>query len=245
MEVTDEAPVSRRAWFLRGARGVFSLPAFILMMAFVGFTALAHESGLTRGEAVLMTATVWALPSQLILASAIQSGAGFLTTVALVCLASVRLGPMVAALVPEIRSERTRTITLFFLSHFVAITAWVYTLQRTKDIPRGGRVAFFLGFALTITSVNTALVFFLFGLVSVLPPLLAGVLYFLTPIYFLTSLWGSSSSRVVHIALAGGIVATPLFHLFLPQFDILATGLIAGTGGYLIDRSLRSRSAAS
>ncbi|MCO6185979.1 AzlC family ABC transporter permease [Rhizobium sp. L1K21] len=222
-------------------RGLFSLPAFILMMAFVGFTALAHESGLERGEAVFMTAIVWALPSQMVLVSAMQSSAGLLTTFIIVCLASVRLAPMVAALVPEIKTSRTRAVTLFFLSHFVAITAWVFTLQRIKAIPRECRTAYFAGLGLTLTSVNTLIVFFLYGIVSTLPPILAGTLYFLTPIYFLTSLWGSSSSRVIHLALGGGILLTPVFHLMLPDFDILAVGLVAGTGAYAIDLVLRRR----
>ncbi len=244
MDVADEAPGTRRQWFLRGASGIFSLPAFILLMAFVGFTALAHESGLDRDQATFMTAAVWALPSQLILVSAMHSGAGFLTTFVVVCLASVRLTPMVAALVPEIREQRTRVITLLLLSHFVAITAWVFTLQRIRSIPRDCRVAFFAGFGITLTSLNTLLVFFLFGLVSTLPPILAGTLYFLTPIYFLTSLWGSSSSRINHMALGLGIAATPVFHFLLPDFDILLVGLVAGSATYLADRTLRRRSAA-
>ncbi len=230
-------------WFLRGASGMFSLPALILLMAFVGFTSLAHESGISQGEATLMTVAVWALPSQLILVSAMQSGVGFVATFALVCLASVRLTPMVAALVPEIRGPRTRTFTLLFLSHFIAITAWVFTLQRVKSIPRENRVAFFAGFGVTLTAANTLLVFFLYGLVATLPAILAGTLYFLTPIYFLTSLWGSSSSRSTHFALAGGILLTPVVHLFLPDFDILVVGLVAGTGAFLADRALRHREA--
>lgn len=234
-------PGSRRAWFFRGMSGIFSLPAFILMMAFVGFTALAHESGLMRGEAVFMTAAVWALPSQMVLVTAMQSGAGLLTTFIIVCLASVRLAPMVAALVPEMKGSKTRTVSLFFLSHFIAITAWVFTLQRIKTIPREYRTSFFAGLGLTLTSVNTLIVFFLYGLVSTLPPILAGTLYFLTPVYFLTSLWGSSSSRTIHLALASGIVLTPVFHLVMPDFDILLVGIVAGTGAYAIDRGLRQR----
>ena len=50
--------------------------------------------------------------------------AAFLT----VALSSIRLMPMVAALIPEIRTEKTPTWLLLLLSHFIAITAYVFTM---------------------------------------------------------------------------------------------------------------------
>ena len=40
-------------WFLRGARGIASLPAIILMSAFVGFCGFAVEAGIPLGETVI------------------------------------------------------------------------------------------------------------------------------------------------------------------------------------------------
>ncbi len=239
--MTENEALSKRQWFLAGAAGIFSLPVLILLSAMTGFTALAYQSGLTRGEAVFMTGFVWALPSQLILVSAMHAGTGLIATFIAVCLAAIRFTPMIAALVPVIRGERTKTITLLVLSSFVAITTWVFTLQNAGNVPREGRMAFFAGFALTLTFVNTLAVFLLYGVVSTLPPIAAALLYFLTPMYFLTSLWGSAGHRVIHFALIAGIVVMPVFHTLAPQFEMLLTGLVAGTASYVVDRILRRR----
>ena len=55
--------ISQTRWFFTGMRGLFSLPAIILMISFVGFSAFALQSGVSRTEAMVMTATVWALSS--------------------------------------------------------------------------------------------------------------------------------------------------------------------------------------
>lgn len=230
---------ARRYWFFQGMKGLLSLPGMILMSAFVGFTAFAYQSGLGHGEAVFVTAAVWALPSQIILVSAISSGTGLLATFIAVCLASIRMTPMVAALVPEIRQKKTPTIILLFLSHFVAVTAWVYTLKRVAEIPREGRVAFFAGLGMTLTTVNTLIVFSLYGVISELPPIASGTLYFLTPMYFLMSIWESARQRVIHWALIAGIIFAPFFHWLVPELDLLLTGLAGGTVAYFADRSQR------
>jgi predicted branched-subunit amino acid permease len=238
-----EASVERshRYWFLEGMKGLFSLPGFILMSAFVGFTALAFQSGLSRGEATFLTAAVWALPSQMIVVGAMSSGAGVLTTFIAVSLASMRMTPMVAALIPEIREKKTSSVLLLFLSHFVAITAWVYALKRVQEIPREHRIAFFAGLGMTLTLVNTAIVFSLYGVVADLPPIAAGTLYFLTPMYFVMSIWESARQRVVYWALALGVVIAPVSHKLVPSVDMLVTGLVAGTAAYAIDRASRRK----
>lgn len=232
---------SRGYWFVQGMKGLFSLPGFILMSAFVGFTALAFQSGLTRAEATFLTFFVWALPSQMIVVGAISSGMGVLAAFLAVSLASIRMTPMVAALVPEIREKKTPSALLIFLSHFVAITAWVYTLKKVQDIPREGRIAFFAGLGMTLTLANTAIVFGLYGVVSELPPIAAGTLYFLTPMYFVMSIWESARQAVVYWALALGMIVAPASHYLAPQIDMLLTGLVAGTFAYAIDRSRRRR----
>ena len=50
-------------WFLRGAASLFSVPSLILSTSFVGFAALAMESGITQAQAVFMTLVVWAVPA--------------------------------------------------------------------------------------------------------------------------------------------------------------------------------------
>lgn len=223
-------------WLLAGARGITSLPALILMTSFIGFSAFAVESGIPRAEAVFMTVTIWALPAKMILIGMIGGGANLLTAFLAVSLSSIRMMPMVASLVPELRTARTPVWLLLFLSHFVAITAWVYTTQTIQSVPRQHRIAYFAGFGISLTSVNTLLVGVCYGLVASFPPLVAGTLYFLTPVYFVMSIWASARHSVVRVAFVIGVVGGPLLALWAPGIDILLSGVGGGTLAYLIDR---------
>ncbi|MBB3947770.1 putative branched-subunit amino acid permease [Rhizobium skierniewicense] len=232
-------------WFFRGMKGIFSLPALILMTSFVGFSAFALESGVTRGEAVFMTLSVWALPAKMILIGAMSSGAGLATCFLVVTLSSIRMMPMVASIVPEMRTAKTPTWILLFLSHFVAITAWVYATQNLSKVPREARVAWFIGFGMTLTLVNAVIVGVCYGVVAAFPPIVAGVLFFLTPVYFVSSIWATARHTVVKVAFVIGVIAGPLFAMVEPEFDILYAGIGGGTLAYLIDRFWFRRANAS
>ena len=232
---------SARAWFLTGMKGIFSLPAAILMLSFVGFCAFTVQAGIPMAQVVFMTGIVWALPAKVILVSSIISDANLLTAFIAVTLSSIRLMPMVAALVPEIRTEKTPTWLLLALSHFVAITAWVFAMDRLPTVPRERRIAFFAGFGITLVLTNMLLVGVMYHFVAEFPPLVAGCLFFLTPVYFLTSIWNSARHPVVYAALAAGLVTGPIVYWFAPEFDILAAGLGGGTLAWLAERSWRRR----
>lgn len=231
-------------WLLAGARGIFTLPAIILMTSFVGFAAFAFEAGLTRGETMFMTLMVWALPAKMILTGMLASGAHLLAIVLAVSLSSIRMMPMVASLVPEIRNEKTPTWLLLLLSHFVAITAWVFATQTIGKVPRQYRTTYFAGFGITLTLVNTVLVGICFGLVAAFPPVVAGILYFLTPVYFIASIWATSRQPLLKLAFVIGAVAGPLLALVAPGFDTLIAGIGGGTLAWLIDLRIRRTKAA-
>ena len=230
-------------WALQGMRGLFSIPAFILMASFVGFAAFAFEAGLTRGEAMFMTFTVWALPAKMILTGMLSSGANLLAIIVAVSLSSIRLMPMVAALVPEIRTKSTPTWLLLISSHVVAVTAWVFAMQNVRRIPEQHRVTYFLAFGYTLTTVNTLLVGLCYGLVAGFPPLVAGALFFLTPVYFIASIWVTSRQAVVRLAYVIGLCAGPLLAYLIPGWDILVAGIGGGTLAYVIDRWRRTPAA--
>lgn len=228
-------------WFLKGMRGLFSLPAIILMLSFVGFAGFCAQSGVPVEHVVFMTGVVWALPAKVILVGSILGGANIATAFLAVTLSSVRLMPMVASLIPEIRTEKTPTWLLLILSHFVAITAWVFAMERIAAVPRAHRVAFFAGFGITLVAANMVIVGIVYRYVAEFPPLIAGCLFFLTPVYFLTSIWSSARHPVVLVALVAGLVAGPVCYWLVPEFDIVAAGLIAGTAAWAAERLWRQR----
>ena len=231
----------RAYWFVRGMQGLFSLPALILLSSFIGFAGFASEAGLGMTETVFMVGIVWALPAKVLLVSGILSNASLPTVFLTVTLSSIRLMPMVAALIPEIRTRKTPLWVLLLASHFIAVTAWVFAMERIRDVPEDRRITFFTGFALTLTITCMILVALVFSVVDELPPLIAGTLFFLTPIYFLTSIWASSRDSVGHYAMIAGLALAPVFHQISPEFDILYTGVVAGTLAFIVQRSVSRR----
>lgn len=234
-------PSAYRYWFLQGILAAASVPALLLMSAFVGFAGLAREAGITLAQAVFMTGVVWALPAKVVLIGAILAGSSLPAAAFAVALSSVRLTPMVVALVPELRTERTRPWVLYLLSHFVAVTSWVLAMERVKHVPRDMRTAYYGGLGGSLVLANMVVVAIVYAIAGSLPPALSAALLLLTPMYFLTSLWGSARESASHFAMVFGLVLGPLFHLWLPGFDLLAAGLIGGVGAYGIHRIMRAR----
>ena len=72
-------------------------------------------------------------------------------------------------------------------------------------------------------------------------PVVAGLLFFLTPIYFLTALTGSARLNAERLALAAGLVLGPLFHLSGLPLDLVWAGILGGTLAYAGHRVLARR----
>lgn len=242
--MTDsDRPGDGLRWFARGVAAGFSLPGLMVMGAFVGFVGLARQSGVGYGETVFMTAIIWAMPAQVVLVGTILSGASLPAAALAVGLSSVRLMPMTVALVPEMRGRRTRQWMLYLLSHFVAVTAWVMALERFPAIPQEMRAPFFCGLGVITCFSNVVAVAIAYPLMGSLPPLLAAGLFMLTPIYFLLSMSKSAREPAAYVALGSGVVLGPLFHVYMPQFDLLLAGLFGGGGAYVYHMLSRKKRA--
>jgi predicted branched-subunit amino acid permease len=222
----------RRRWFLIGASKVVSVPGLILCTAHIGFAGLAQEAGITMAQAIFMVPVIWALPGMVVLLGAVLSGAGLFAAAFAVALSSVRLSPMVVALVPELRGTRTRKLTLYFLAHFVAVTSWVIAMETLRTVPRDLRTSYYAGLGSILIAVNMVVVAVVYILAPTLPPAVLAGLFLLTPMYFLTSLWGSARERAAHVAMVLGMVLGPLLHLVVPGFDLLGAGFIGGGLAY-------------
>lgn len=233
-----------RRWFLRGVRAAFSVPLLILISAFVGFAGLARESGVTLEHTLFLTGVVWALPAKVVLIGAIMGGASLPAAAFAVALTSVRLTPMVVSIVPELRTPKTRPVVLYFLSHFVAVTSWVLAMEQMRAVPRPMRTAWYCGLGGTLIAVNMVVVALVYALAGSLSPTLSAALLLMTPLYFLTSLWGSARERASHYAMAFGMALGPVFHVLTPGFDLMAAGLTGGATAYLLHRLARRKTQA-
>ncbi len=209
-----------------------SLPGLILISSFVGFAALARDAGVSAAQAVFMTGVVWALPSKVVLVGGIVSGASLPAVALAVSLSAIRLMPMVVALVPEMRGERTPKWPLYALSHMVAITSWVLAMERLRGVPRDMRTTYYAGLGGTLILTNMVTVALVYAVAEALPSTISAALLMLTPMYFLTSLWGSARETAGLVAMVLGLILGPVFHWLMPRFDLLAAGLIGGVLAY-------------
>lgn len=235
---------SATAWFVAGAREFVSLPALILMAAFTGFGGLAQANGVSLAQAVAMSGLIWALPSMVVLVGAIKAGTPLLATAIAVALSAVRLMPMTMSLVPILRGEKTSKWVLYGLSHFVAITAWVFGMTRLPDLPREGRAPYFAGFAITLTTVNMGVTAVAWTASATLPTAAAAALVLLTPLYFILSLWRAAERAPMdRMALVIGMVVAPIANRISPEFMLLLTGFVGGTAAWLLARTMDRRAA--
>lgn len=239
---TDTPPpfTEHMRWFAKGARNIFSIPALLLISSFIGFSGLAIESGIKMGEAVFMTLTIWALPAKVVLIGAISTGSSLAAAALAVALSSVRLMPMVVALLPELKGRHSRKITLLFLSHFVAVTAWVMAMEQLRHLPRDIRTSYFAGIGVTLVLTNACVVALIYMVSASFPPIVFAVLFMLTPLYFLTSLWRSSREQAGKVALISGLVIFPLMHMIAPQYDLLLTGITGGSVAFIFHLYVRN-----
>src|SRR6185436_3535405 len=116
--------------FLFGCRrAAASVFAFVIVFTYIGFGALAHDYGFSVGWAMLSTALQWAGPAQVILVTGLGPGAVVIETAVAVALSSVRLLPIVVALLPVVKREDTRPWQLVLPAHFMAVSVWVEAMR--------------------------------------------------------------------------------------------------------------------
>jgi predicted branched-subunit amino acid permease len=227
--------------FARGLLIAFSVPAFVLFATALGFGALARDSGFTMAHTAFMAATMFALPNQVVLVDQLARGATLAAAALAVTLAAVRLFPMVATLAPAYRGTRRRPILEFVAGHFVAITSWIEGNRRLSAVPVDLRLPFHLGMGVSLTIVMLSGSLAGHALAGTVPPLVSAALLFTTPLYFILSLVATSGSRMDLAAVVLGCGLAPALYLLVPDFDLLATGLIGGTAAFLWGRRTGSR----
>jgi predicted branched-subunit amino acid permease len=223
--------------FFAGVRSAMASVFFVVLAGtYVGMGALAHDFGFPPWWLALSSMLVWAAPAQVILISALGTGASLFEAALAVSLSGIRLFPMVVALLPLLRGPSTRTRDLLLPAHFTSVSMWVESLRLLPGMPQDRRIAFCNG--LSVGYMGTAVVFGFVGyyLAAGLPVLLAATLLFLTPMSFLISTANNARMMVDRLALAFGLVLGPLLTYLAVGLDLMWTGLIGGTLAYLAHR---------
>lgn len=229
---------TRRDAFFRGMLVLASTPGLILFTSSIGFGALTRDAGMTIGHAIFLASFIYALPAQVVLTDNVARGASLAAAALAVTLTAVRLLPMTVSLIPLLR-DRTSPRWLYLVAvHFVAITSWVEGNRRLPHLPERLRLPHFTGIGAGMISLTITGAVLGYVLAAGVPPLIAAALLFMTPLYFLLSLLATAQSIADKSAIALGAAGGPLFFLIMPGFDLLAAGLVGGTGAYLIGRRI-------
>ena len=227
---------TERTAFQRGLLIGLEIPSVILAATGAGFGALAHDAGLPFGPTTLMSVALYATPAQVVLVDQLARGASLLGGAFAISLTAVRLLPMMVSLMPLLRGARTPRWQYVLAAHAIAITGWSEAFRRLPPLPKHLRMAHFLGLGTALMTSLTLGTMAGFWLASVVPPLLTSALLFMTPLYFLMSLFMNARQAIDWAALALGLFLGPIFFLIAPGFDLLLTGLIGGTLAFYITR---------
>ncbi len=231
---------SGAAAFFDGVKSALTSVFFLVIGGtYVGIGALAHGVGLTASWLALSTLLIWAGPAQVILMSALGSGATPIEAAIAVTLSGVRLFPMVVALLPMLRGKNTRLRDLLLPAHFTSVSMWIESLRLLPTMPRERRVAFCNGVSVGFMATASAAGLLGFYLAAGLPPLFAGALLFLTPMSFLVSTARNAATLMDRLALAFGLALGVVMTESHVQLDLLWAGLGGGTLAYGI-RHLRN-----
>ena len=240
------APLVASGGFLLGCRtALTSVFAFVISFTYIGFGALCHDYGLSMSWAMLSTALQWAGPAQVILVTGLGPGTALVETAIAVSLSSVRFFPIVVALIPVVRSKKTRLWQLFIPVHFMAISVWIECMRAAPRLARDQRIPFCNGVGITLLSIGVVFTAIGYMVQALLPALFAAGAMFMTPISFLVSAARNARLLLDKLALGLGLVLGPVFAYGKVDFDLLWAGVLAGTIAYGAHRVQRSWKTAS
>ena len=239
------APTVTSGGFLLGCRTAFtSVFAFVISFTYIGFGAMCHDYGLSMGWAMLSTALQWAGPAQVILVTGLGPGTALIETAVAVSLSSVRFLPIVVALIPVVRAENTRLWQLIVPVHFMAISVWIESMRMAPRLARDQRIPFCNGVGLTLLLIGVVFTAIGYTIQALLPAIFAAGAMFMTPISFLVSAARNARLLLDKLALGLGLAIGPALAFSKVDFDLLWTGIIAGSLAYGVPRIQRSRKAA-
>jgi len=216
------------------------LPSLVLLASMTGFGSLARESSLSLELALLSTAGVWGLPGQLAFAELYAAGSEAVAVVMAVSLANARFLPMAVSFMPLLQVGLVRRAWLMALVQLLSVNTWAAGLRVSPLLSGRERRRYFAvfgGVCMTAALIGTATGYLAAG---AMPRPVTFGLVFLNPVFF-ALIFADMRGHATAIALAMGAVLGPLLHLVSPDWGVLATGLIAGTGAFWLARVLPAR----
>lgn len=237
--ISDLRVVTRLA-----VRDAIGFPSFTLLFSMLGFGSLVHQSDLPLAMAVASTVGIWGLPGQLTLVEMHAAGASAFFAILGVALANARFLPMVVSFLPLMPGRSARMAPNFALAQLLSINSWAAGLKRFPEIALEARRRYYVVFGLICMSAGVLGTIIGFMGVGFVPHEIALGLLFMNPLFFAVLLLGVDNRWVV-IALLVGAPLGLLFHLIVPDLDLLLTGAVGGSLTFFLSRQWSTESSRS
>lgn len=228
-------------WFLQGAWHAVSVPALVLFASYLGFGAVLQSVGFPIGAGLASTFLIWALPAQLILIGGLVAGTALPALALAITLSSIRLLPMVVSVAPYMRGPRRSLLRELICAHYVAMTVWLEGLRLLPHLPGEARVPFVLGLGNTLIGISMLGTLTGFHVAGEVPVPLAAGLLLLTPLSFTVLMVRNAAHATDWLALAAGLVLTPLTLHLQGGLDLMIAGIGGGTLAFAVGRMLERR----
>ena len=221
---------------LKAVLDSISLPAFILLTTMMGFGTLARSVGYSAEMSALATVLIWGLPGQLAMVELTATGQGLVAIIFACSLANARFFPMVVSFIPSMTREQTSFPRLLLYAQLLSINSWAVCLRKFPEIMPADRKLYFVAFASTILSAAVIGTLLGYYASAVLPdPLVLGVI-FISP-GCLALLLSAVTRATERVSLILGCMVVPLAHYYFPSVDLLVTGLLAGSLGFILGKA--------
>ena len=237
MLITGNAAVMRKALL-----DSLSLPAFILLFTMMGFGSLARSAGFGPEMAAVASLLIWGLPGQLAMVELARTGQGMVAIVFACSLANARFLPMVVSFMPTLVRERASMPRMLLDAQLLSINSWAMCMREFPQVEAACRHRYYVTFASSI--LLAAVVGTLLGYHSavLVPATVVLGMIFVSPLFFALVL-SAVPGRAERISMLLGCATIPVAHHFWPALDLLITGLIGGSLGFAIGRTLDKRGA--
>ncbi len=212
-----------------------SLPAFILFFTMMGFGSLMQNTGYQAEMAAVATLLIWGLPGQLAMVELTATGQGLIAIVFACSLANARFMPMVVSFIPAMQRAGASLPRQLLDAQMLSINSWAMCLREFPKVEPEYRHLYYLTFASSI--LLAAVIGTLFGFYGavILPAVIVLGLIFTSPLFFALVLSATPGSAE-RLSMLSGCAIVPLAHYFFPSVDLLITGLVGGSFGFLAAR---------
>ena len=220
--------------FPAGMKVAVSTAGVVMAASFLGFGAFLRSIDFDLFTGLLTIPLIWALPGQVVFVDAMNNGLGLFATTLAVSVTAVRLMPLVVLVLSRSRLAGASRIPELLVAHLVAVTLWLLSNQKLEPVAYRQRVPWILGLGCTLCAAMVVFALIGYELALRLPAVVAAALVFITPAFFLSSLFSGARWRFDYLAIALGAALGPAVHSVAPEFDLFIAGVVGGTVAFFL-----------